>query len=589
VSLVIVLLLAAATGLFLTTEREAARRSATTTAQPSPVDLAPLRTAHALARLPGAPEEQPLAREALRLADRDADLTFAVALRDAVAHPIPLDGEILDNLMRLQDAEKRLQNDQKRIAQLTAEAAKASGKSKQELEQDLQVARAEMDLDQNEVEDAKEDLIRAGGDPQARIQRMVDEHKAATQGADAVAASSVVPAALPGRGLTGRFREWNRLRDKQAGLRSAQRDATTLAASLGRQHDSLQKQVDEERAKSPEMAQRSAARSTTVEQQRALLSAAKRLANSQKQMAELNKRMHGQEQLAGVYGRWGDLVAGDQRAALHRSLLDVLWILLVVLIVFLFNAWLEHYWAGLAPDRRRLQSLRTVVRAMVQALGVCVILLLLFGPPAQLATVVGLAGAGLTVALKDFIVGFFGWFVLMGKHGIRVGDWVEIKGVGGEVAEIGLFHTVLLETGNWTDTGHPTGRRVTFLNSFAIEGHYFNFSTAGQWLWDELRVNVTADDPGQIVDAIQKRVAEETAEDTQLAEQEWRRVPRTRGMSAFAAQPTVNVRPATGGVEVLVRYITRANLRHQSRDKLYSAVVELLRKKNLPPPPSVPG
>src|SRR5260370_1990991 len=102
-----------------------------------------------------------------------------------------------------------------------------------------------------------------------------------------------------------------------------------------------------------------------------------------------------------------------------------------------------------------------------------------------MAAVVALAGAGLTVGLKDFIVGFFGWFVLMGKNGIRLGDWVEINGVTGEVVEIGLFHTVLLETGNWSDAGHPTGRRVTFTNNFAIEGHYFNFSTAGQWLWDQ--------------------------------------------------------------------------------------------------------
>ena len=100
----------------------------------------------------------------------------------------------------------------------------------------------------------------------------------------------------------------------------------------------------------------------------------------------------------------------------------------------------------------------------------------------------GLAGAGLTVSLKDFIVAFIGRFVLMGKNGIRVGDWVGINGVTGEVVELGLFHTVLLETGNWTESGHPTGRRMRFTNGYAVEGHYFNFSTSGQWLWDVLTV-----------------------------------------------------------------------------------------------------
>ena len=140
-------------------------------------------------------------------------------------------------------------------------------------------------------------------------------------------------------------------------------------------------------------------------------------------------------------------------------------------------------------DRRQVETLRTATRVTLQIVGVLLVLLVIFGPPTQLGTFLGLAGAGLTVALKDFIVAFFGWFVLMGKNGIRLGDWVEINGVTGEVVELGMFHTVLLETGNWTDSGHPTGRRVTFTNSFAVEGHYFNFSTSGQWLWDELQIS----------------------------------------------------------------------------------------------------
>src|SRR5256885_15576515 len=84
----------------------------------------------------------------------------------------------------------------------------------------------------------------------------------------------------------------------------------------------------------------------------------------------------------------------------------------------------------------------------------------------------------------------------------------------------GMFHTVLLETGNWTDAGHPTGRRVTFTNSFAIEGHYFNFSTSGQWLWDDVRVVVPAGrDPFAIAAANQRQSEESTAESPQAAEQ----------------------------------------------------------------------
>ena len=114
----------------------------------------------------------------------------------------------------------------------------------------------------------------------------------------------------------------------------------------------------------------------------------------------------------------------------------------------------------------------------------------------------------------------------MGKNGIRVGDWVEINGVGGEVVEIGLLRTTLLETGNWTDKGHPTGRRVTLINSFAIKGQYFNFSTAGQWMWDEIMFSIPATaDAYAMIEIIYQAVVKETEQEARQAEEEWKQLP----------------------------------------------------------------
>jgi small-conductance mechanosensitive channel len=220
------------------------------------------------------------------------------------------------------------------------------------------------------------------------------------------------------------------------------------------------------------------------------------------------------------------------------------------------------------------------VKCGVQAIGVLVILFIIFGMPTQTTTVLGLAGAGLTVAMKDFIVAFFGWFILMGKNGIRVGDWVEINGVGGEVVEVGLLKTVLLETGNWTDSSHPTGRRVSFVNSFAIEGHFFNFTTSGQWMWDELSVLIPAgQEPYAIVDGIQKVVEQETAKYSSKAEAEWEQTTTHYRAKTLSATPGINVQPTAAGIEVRVRYITRAYERHEARKRLYEALVGLMHGK----------
>src|SRR5260221_8097681 len=231
----------------------------------------------------------------------------------------------------------------------------------------------------------------------------------------------------------------------------------------------------------------------------------KQIVSDQKGLPNLDRRADYERQLAAVYASWSDLVGARQRLVVRQILMGVVIAVVFGLVGLFLNPWRETLWGKTRLDRRQMQTLRATARVSVQVAAVLLILLVVLGPPNQLGTFLGLAGAGLTVALKDFIVGFLGWFVLMGKNGIRLGDWVEINGVTGEVVELGMFHTVLLETGNWTDSSHPTGRRVTFTNSFAIEGHYFNFSTSGQWLWDELQVVVpTGEDPYPMIEAIQK-------------------------------------------------------------------------------------
>jgi small-conductance mechanosensitive channel len=199
--------------------------------------------------------------------------------------------------------------------------------------------------------------------------------------------------------------------------------------------------------------------------------------------------------------------------------------------------------------------------------------------PSQISTILGLATAGLTVALQSFILAFFGWFILMGKNGIRVGDWVEINGVAGEVVEINLFRTTVLETSDWAEKGHLTGRRATFINNFAVTGQFFNFTTVGQWMWDEMSISLPSSaETYSKVAVLHKAVGEETQRDAQLAEQEWKRIPRQSGLSHASASASVNMRPSGTGVDILIRYITRASDRLKVRNRLYELVIGVLHK-----------
>jgi small-conductance mechanosensitive channel len=570
----------------------------TATDQAPLVDEKPLQTARAMARLAAGADERRLSDQAFELADNEVDLAFRDALRDAANHPVtptPQNRELFEHVSQ---SEADVKTDQDRVEQLKKELASASSAKQQSLQEQLDVAQAQLELDQDEASDAKEDLIRSGADPGSLIQRQFDEHQAAEHAADeksAAAAANNPEVNYQAGSLYAQFLAWRALRSKTLPLLEAQNQTRQAAAALVDKHAALEKQVTSGKAKQranptsvsqPTSAQADSAQSNasrSASQQSSVpaspntaVKTLHRLSNDQKNLADLDKRIQDLQELANRYSGWIAVIRSHQRAALHCMIQSALFIILIVLMVYLADRSIDRRLAEMGQGTR-LHTLRAVIRFAAQAVGVLLILFVIAGAPQQTTTFLGLATAGITVAMKDFIVAFFGWFVLMGKNGLRVGDWVEINGVAGEVVEINLLRTVLLETGNWTDTGHPTGRKVAFVNSYAIEGHFFNFTTSGQWMWDELQITVPPNqDPYPLLDAIQKTVAKETETTAKAAEEEWKNAAGHYKVSSVSAAPTVNLRPTSSGVEVHVRYIARAQERSAIRTRLNQALVELL-------------
>ncbi len=544
-----------------------------TTAQPKLVDQGPLQTANGLAVDASTAEEQQIAAQAVRTADQEVDLAFATALRQAQdTHP-PQDAavkQLRDRIHSLEAHLKALQQQADHLKKLTA-----SGND-EDAQRQLELTQARLTLLQDALDDAKQDLLRMGGDQQGQIHQELDEHEALQHGQKPDSSHKPATLAIEDN-LLAQFREWRRLRETRDRLTQARQDSLNAVPTLTRKHEALEKGLPD----NWDQADDSDANPSGDDQQRAaVLANLQSLSDRTRSMSEYDRRIAAEQQLAALYAQWTEIVNAQLRDVLHAILRSVLWILLALIGIVVVEGLVERFYMSLGPDRRRLGTMRMVLRFVSQLIGVLVILLVVFGPPTQLSTVLALAGAGITVALKDFLVAFFGWFVLMGRQGVRKGDWVEINGIGGEVVEVGLLRTILLETGNWNDAGHPTGRRVSFVNTFAIEGHYFNFTTAGQWLWDELDILIPAgEDPYELTNSVLKLVTEQTREDAASAEQEWQKVTQGSVVQTFSAHPAINVRPTNLGVNLVVRYVVNAHNRYAVRTRLYEAIVELLHHK----------
>jgi small-conductance mechanosensitive channel len=558
------------------------------------VDTGALDTAQQLAPLAMTHIEQDYATQALRLADHSVDLAFAAALHDAAENPAPLAPQAQQLSARVKSLAAAVAADQARVAQFTAAMGHAKGSAKDDLQTLIGIAQAQLALDQDDLEDAQQELISIGGDRQTAIQRLIDQRK--TTGTSDAALRVGPPSGstpsielTPSKSIAAEVRAWLSLRSKQKLLEQARADALSRANVLSGIHASIEN--DTENGVSPgQHATGGASSQPDADSPLALL---RRQTEDKKNLADIGKRVETEQQLAAIYLNWAEVVEARAKNFLHEVLVGIFWVLLIGVVILGLYSLVQRIFAGIALDRREIHTMRTLIVFALQLVGALSILLVIFGMPTNLATVIALAGAGLTVAMKDFIVGFFGWFVLMGEDGLRAGDWVEINGVVGEVLKVGLLHTVILETGNWTDPGHPTGRKVSFVNSYAIEGHYFNFSTSGQWLWDEIEVLVPQHvDPYAIGEALRQIAADETAGNARIAEGEWNRVAPAYEKRSLSAAPAISVRPTGAGISVVLRYITRANERFETRARMYRAVVDLLREKQIPEsavaPPSTP-
>jgi len=544
------------------------------------VDQRPWQTAKTLAALAVSAEELELAREAERLADHEVDQAFAQSLRQASAETRHLTGEALGLQQRVTSLQQTVKEDQERVTALTpkggpvASGVAGSPAVASPAGDDLEVAKAQLGLDQDELTDSMEDLARASGDHRGKIQQELSAREAAMKKYSEQAATgdgqSAVISAGQYKTLAGQIKEWWAQRNRMQLIQQAEQLARADVAALTADHATLEPEAQAAEAKA-------AALRAAGESNSARVKDLENLAAQRNILSILDDRLVAQQQLVTLYVRWGNQVQLQHKIMLHLMLRSLTMIATIVLLTILAGWALQAAFDRISRDRRQRQALRIILNLGTQVIGLLLVLLVIFGAPQQTPTILGLATAGLTVVFQDFILAFCGWFVLMGRNGIRVGDWVEISGVGGEVVEIGVFRTWLLETGNWTANGHPTGRRVSFLNGYAIHGTYFNFSTQGQWMWDEIKVSIP---PGTeaypLIDKIREAAVKATEADAKMAEEEWKRVTHEEGLPHFSATPSVDMRPAGGGVDIVVRYVTRAGVRLETRNRLFGAVVELM-------------
>ncbi len=255
---------------------------------------------------------------------------------------------------------------------------------------------------------------------------------------------------------------------------------------------------------------------------------------------------------------WRDAVGNEYRDAMRSFLVRLGILVMIIAAVFAAGeAWRRAILRYIQETRRRYQFLLFRKIVIWTAVG-AIIAFTLAAELGSVATFAGLLTAGVAVALQNVILSVAGYFFLIGKYGIRVGDRVQIAGVTGEVVDIGLVRLHLLELGSSGTDAQPSGRVVAFSNSIVFQptSGLFKQIPGTSFVWHE--INLTFSPEGNYR-MIQERVT--SAVDTALKdhreemERQMRHMEQTlNSISAIELRPRTRLHITASGIEVTVRY-----------------------------------
>jgi len=265
--------------------------------------------------------------------------------------------------------------------------------------------------------------------------------------------------------------------------------------------------------------------------------------------------------LLGIYEttlqNWRNSIRDEERDELRQLLLRLGVLALMITLVFaLGEVWRRASFRYVHDARRRYQAL--LMRRIVIWTAVVIIVIITFATQlGSVFTFAGLITAGIAVAMQNVITSIVGYFFLIGKYGLRVGDRVSIAGVTGEVVDIGLVRIHLMELGGPGES-QPSGRVVAFSNSIVFQptAGIFKQIPGTNFIWHELKLTLASEtDYHSAKDRIVKAVDSALGHYRENIDSQRRTVERNLStVSAGELQPKVRLHYTASGIEATVRY-----------------------------------
>lgn len=198
-----------------------------------------------------------------------------------------------------------------------------------------------------------------------------------------------------------------------------------------------------------------------------------------------------------------------------------------------------------------------------------------------LTVALGVAGAGIAFALQEVIASFAGWLAILFGDFYKTGDRVQLGGIKGDVMDIGVLRTTIMETGQWVDGDLYNGRIVLIANSYVFKEPVFNYSGDFPFLWDEIKIPIQFGSNYEKATEILQKIGVEVAGDlTKQSKEKWVVLQNKYRLEDAQTEPMVSLIANDNWVEYTLRFVVSYKKRRATKTLLFTKILKEIEATN---------
>ncbi len=246
-----------------------------------------------------------------------------------------------------------------------------------------------------------------------------------------------------------------------------------------------------------------------------------------------------------------------------------------VLVVIVFVRFLQRTIAQRIQTQTTRYSLQKTL-SFLSYIAIIFVLAVVFSDRMDNLTVaLGVAGAGIAFALQEVIASFAGWIAISFGSFYRIGDRVQLGGIKGDVIDIGILRTAIMEIGEWVKGDLYSGRIVRIANSFIFKEPVFNYSSDFPFVWDEIIVPIKYGSDYRLARTILEETAHEIIGDyIEEAQAYWEKMVKKFVIENASVAPMVTLIANDNWLEFTLRYVVNFKRRRGTKDLLFQTLLE---------------